>query len=147
MEDTLKLWEKVKLFQQCGIVYQMGEERIPVDASVVCDWIKLEEDGSFALDEQGDLQLREDAVEEFVDALAKEYDTVGGSRQFKATRGEIVTASTGINWTKRQRQSICGRPFSQADRRCTSRCIHRKPGGRGKTISAVRMWKWIWASR
>ena len=100
MEDTLKLWEKVKLFQQCGIVYQMGEERIPVDASVVCDWIKLEEDGSFALDEQGDLQLREDAVEEFVDALAKEYDTVGGSRQFKATRGEIVTVEGGIYGNK-----------------------------------------------
>ena len=63
MEDTLKLWEKVNAFQQCGIIYQMGEEQIPVDASVVCDWIELQEDGSFALDDQGNLKLRESAVE------------------------------------------------------------------------------------
>lgn len=26
MQDTLKMWEKVERFQQCGIVYQMGDE-------------------------------------------------------------------------------------------------------------------------
>lgn len=105
MEDTLKLWEKVELFQQCGIVYQMGEEQVPVDASVVCEWIELKEDGSFALDEKGELKLRENAVEEFVDALAQEYDTVGASRQFKATRGEIVTVEGGIYGNKLDRKA------------------------------------------
>lgn len=105
MEDSLKLWEKVKLFQQCGIVYQMGEEQIPVDASIVCDWMELEEDGSFALDERGNLKLRENAVEEFIDTLAEEYDTVGGSRQFKATRGETVTVEGGIYGNKLDRKA------------------------------------------
>lgn len=100
MEDTLKLWDKVNAFQQCGIIYQMGEEQIPVDASVVCDWIELQEDGSFALDDQGNLKLRDNAVEEFIDALAKEYDTVGASRRFRATRGEIVTIEGGIYGNK-----------------------------------------------
>ncbi len=104
MEDTLSMWEKVNAFQQCGIVYQMGEEQIPVDASVVCDWIALEEDGSFALDEQGNLRMRENAVEEFIDALAGEYDTVGSSRQFHATRGEIVTVEGGIYGNKLDRK-------------------------------------------
>lgn len=105
MKDTLALWEKVNAFQQCGIVYQMGEEQVPVDAAVVCDWIKLNEDGSFALDEQNALQLRENAVEEFIDRLADEYDTVGASRQFRATRGETVTVEGGIYGNKLDRKA------------------------------------------
>ena len=105
MKDTLALWEKVNAFQQCGIVYQMGEEQVPVDAAVVCDWIALNEDGSFALDEQNALQLRENAVEEFIDRLADEYDTVGASRQFRATRGETVTVEGGIYGNKLDRKA------------------------------------------
>lgn len=105
MKDTLTLWEKVNAFQQCGIVYQMGEEQVPVDAAVVCDWIALNEDGSFALDEQNALQLRENAVEEFIDRLADEYDTVGASRQFRATRGETVTVEGGIYGNKLDRKA------------------------------------------
>lgn len=105
MQDTLRLWEQVKRFQQCGIVYRMGDEQVPVDASVVCDWIALAEDGSFVLDEQGNLCLREGAIEEFVDALAQEYDTVGTERQFKATRGELVTIEGGTYGNKLDREA------------------------------------------
>lgn len=100
MEETLALWEQVEKFQQCGIVYRMGEEEIPVDSAVVCDWIELAQDGSFALDERGQIMLREGAVKEFIDDLAKEYDTVGSSRQFRATRGETVTVDGGIYGNK-----------------------------------------------
>lgn len=105
MKDTLALWEKVDAFQQCGIVYQMGEEQVPVDAAVVCDWMELREDGSFSLDEQGNLVLREHAVEEFIDRLAETYDTVGGSRLFRATRGEVVTVEGGIYGNKLDRKA------------------------------------------
>ena len=73
----------------------MGNEQIPVDASVVCDWIELDEEGGFVLDDKGSLKLREGAVEEFIDALAEQYDTLGAERQFRATRGEIVTVEGG----------------------------------------------------
>ncbi|MCD7726510.1 MAG: L,D-transpeptidase/peptidoglycan binding protein [Clostridiales bacterium] len=96
MQATLALWEKLDAFQQCGIIYQMGEEQVPVDASVVCDWIALDEEGDFLLDENGELQLREGAVETFVESLAAEYDTVGASRSFTATRGETITVEGGI---------------------------------------------------
>lgn len=96
MQDTLALWEKLDVFQQCGIVYQMGEEQIPLDASVVSEWIALDEAGQFLLDEAGQFQLREGAIEEFVANLAAEYDTVGASRQFHATRGELVIVEGGL---------------------------------------------------
>jgi len=105
MTDTLKLWEKINVFQQCGIIYQMGDEQVPVDTSVVCDWIELAENGSFILDEQGRPKLRENAVEEFINRLADEYDTVGASRRFEATRGETVTVEGGIYGNKLDRNA------------------------------------------
>lgn len=105
MQDTLSLWEQVDSFQQCGIVYQMGDKQIPVDGSVVCDWIELSEDGSFALDENGQLKLREGAIQEFIDRLAEQYDTVGTDRQFQATRGELVTVGGGIYGNKINRDA------------------------------------------
>lgn len=96
MQDTLHLWEMIEAFQDCHIVYQMGEDTIPIDASIVCDWIKLDEDGNFALDEQGNLQLREEAIPEFIEALAKEYDTIGGIREFTTTTRGIITIEGGI---------------------------------------------------
>lgn len=96
MQEILHEWTLVEAFQDCHIVYQIGDDRIPVDASVVCDWILLEEDGSFALDDEGQLQIREDAVEGFIDGLAEEYDTVGRARHFKATRGDIIEVEGGI---------------------------------------------------
>lgn len=100
MRDTLALWEKLQSFQECNIIYQMGSERIPVDAAVVCDWILVAEDGSFLLDENGKPQLREGAIEEFVKELASEYDTVGTTRKFHSTRGEIVAVEGGIYGNK-----------------------------------------------
>ena len=105
MQDTLKIWEQIKDFQQCDIVYKMGNEQVLVDASVVCDWIEIDEDGNFVTDEDGNLQLKENAVENFIDALADKYDTVGISRQFRATRGELVTVEGGIYGNKIDRSA------------------------------------------
>ena len=96
MRDTLHQWELVKDFQDCRIAYQIGEDLIPIDASVVCDWILLNEDGSFALDDTGALQLREDAITEFVAGLAEQYDTVGCARQFQTTNRGLITIEGGI---------------------------------------------------
>ena len=105
MKETLKIWEQVEQFQQCGIVYRIGNEQIPVDASVVCDWIELAEDGSFILGDDGKLILKENAIEEFVDNLAGKYDSVGISRQFRATRGTIVTVEGGTYGNKIDRDA------------------------------------------
>lgn len=100
MRETLDVWEKLERFQDCGIVYRMGEEEVPVDASVVCDWIALDDNGSFLFDESGDFLLKEHAIEEFVETLAAKYDTVGASRQFLSTRGDVVTVEGGLYGNK-----------------------------------------------
>lgn len=100
MQEAMNIWEELESFQQCGIVYRMGEEEIPVDASVVCDWIAIDDNGCFLLDESGGLQLKENAIQEFVQTLAAKYDTVGASRQFLSTRGDIVTVEGGLYGNK-----------------------------------------------
>lgn len=105
MQDTLKVWEQVERLQQCDIVYEMGDVQIPIDASVVADWIELTESGDFAVDESGNILIRENAIEEFIDELADEYDTVGTSRQFQTTRGEVVTVEGGTYGNKIDRSA------------------------------------------
>lgn len=96
MQRTLYIWEKIEDYQNCGIIYQFGEESYPIDAGVVCDWILLDENGEFVLDENGELCTDKSKVEEFVEQLGDTYDTVGVSREFMATRGEMVSVEGGI---------------------------------------------------
>ena len=105
MKQQTVLWQKIEKYQDCGIIYQFGEEIYPVDGSVVCDFIMTDENGDFVLDENGDLCTDEEKVYEFIDRLADEYDTVGGIRQFHATRGDIVTVEGGIYGNKIDREA------------------------------------------
>lgn len=96
MRESIRLWEKLEDYQSCGIVYAFGEERVPVDGSVVSNWLVLDENGSPALDEQGNLCTDEEKVDQFIDELADEYDSVGKARNFHATRGDMVVVEGGI---------------------------------------------------
>lgn len=105
MEAELERWEKISDFQNCRIIYSLGKEQIPIDASIVSDWMLLKDDGTFFYDQQGSLQPDDRKIEEFVEALADKYDTVGGTRHFKATRGEMVTVEGGIYGNKMDRKA------------------------------------------
>lgn len=95
MEAVMDEFRKIDDFQSCGIIYKLGEEQVPVNAAVVCEWIATEEDGRFIYDEDGSLQADDSKIDEFIEALADEYDTVGGSRWFTATRGGQVKVEGG----------------------------------------------------
>lgn len=96
MKETIALFQKISDFQDCRIIYQMGDDQVPVDASRACDFIKLDENGDFALDEQGNLCADEEKIYAFIDWLADAYDTVGAERIFHATRGDTVKVEGGI---------------------------------------------------
>lgn len=99
-KKTLALWEKLAEFQDCGIVYQFGEEQVPVDASVVSDWIAQDENREFLFDKEGGLMLKKDAMKEYIASLAAEYDTYGVTREFRTTRGDVVTIEGGTYGNK-----------------------------------------------
>lgn len=100
MEELLAHWERIEAFQTCGIVYQFGEELVPVGPGVTCEFMELDENGQIVFDENGDVVLSREHLEAFVDKLAEEYDTVGKGRYFQATRGETVFVEGGIYGNK-----------------------------------------------
>lgn len=93
--QVYNLWKKVEAFQDCRIVYLFGEEQEIVDASVVCDWIAVDESGGFVTDSEGRLVADEQKQDAYIDSLAQEYDTYGKTRRFHATRGETITIEGG----------------------------------------------------
>lgn len=99
-QAVLELWEKIDRFQNTGIVYDMGDKQVPVDASVTWQFLSVREDGSMLLDENGELLLRKEGIEEFINDLAEEYNTYGKERQFTATRGDVVTIKGGTYGTR-----------------------------------------------
>lgn len=96
----LALWEKVAAFQDCGIVYDMGDALVPVDEGIACRFILLHPDGSFALDEQGNLQLDQEGIDSFIYLLAEEYNTYGKERTFLSARGDSITIKGGTYGTE-----------------------------------------------
>lgn len=95
MMETKELWEKVNNFQQCGIVYDMGDTQIPLTPDITCEFISLNEDGSFLLDENKNLVLSEEGIEAFLENLAKEFDTYDTVRSFTTSLGDIVSVDGG----------------------------------------------------
>lgn len=102
-EQTVQLWKKIELFQQCKLVYDMGDEKIPLDARTLSGFIAAQ-DGMPALDEAGELIIDKKQVQAFVNTLSDEYDTYGKERSFESTRGDIILIKGGTYGTKLDRK-------------------------------------------
>ena len=105
-ESLRRLWEQVNTFQNsCGIIYDMGDIQIPLDAAVVCNWILTDEAGTILLDEAGKIQENPEGIPTFVNELADRYDTYGVERPFQTTRGETVMVKGDTYGTKIDREA------------------------------------------
>lgn len=105
MQEDILLSEKLSSFQECGIVYVFGNDEVKIDGSITCDFMKKDENGNFLFDENGNLIPDRDSTDAFIDRLADEYDTVGTTREFMATRGEKVLVEGGIYGNKMDRDA------------------------------------------
>lgn len=103
MKNTFSLWEKVDDFQNCDIIYDMGDEQVQLTPEIVSKWITLDVNGDFLLDENKNLILNEEAVASFIDTLCQTYDTYGKNRIFSATRGEDIEIEGGTYGNKLDR--------------------------------------------
>lgn len=69
------------------IVYHFDDIIETVDASVFCDWISVEEDGSIAFDHE--------KIKEYVRGMARRYNTAYASKTLETSYGETVIISAG----------------------------------------------------
>ena len=98
-----RIWSQICEYTENSsrIVYDMGAEQIELTADITAQFLKTgTKDGSPLPDEQGNIQLDETAVREWVEQLALAYDTCGTEKAFEATRGETVTVKYGTYGTK-----------------------------------------------
>lgn len=95
-KEIYDLWTKIEEALDIDIIYDMGDERYElINHKVLSDWLLVDENGEFVYDEEGKFQFSEEAVEKFVKNLAEKYDTLGGTRQFESTRGDVVEVTGG----------------------------------------------------
>lgn len=95
MKKTLKLWDKIDDLQSTEIVCTFYNGNENVDASVIASWIMKDENGDFAMDEDGKLIINDDAIGKTVEKWADRHDSVGGPWTFHPTRGGTVTIEQG----------------------------------------------------
>lgn len=69
------------------VFYGEQGQDILLDGEVISAWIKVREDGTFALDDEG--------ISGFVSELSKRYDSCGEARLFKSSWGQEVTVEGG----------------------------------------------------
>ncbi len=86
----LSLWDKIDDFQQCGIVYDMGDQMIPLKGRISAGFLEVDSSGLPLLDEEGEVVVDSERIKEFVSGLAEEYDTFGKEISFQSTRGDVV---------------------------------------------------------
>ena len=88
--ETRKRWEKLQEFLDCGIVYDMGTEKIALTKEHTSHFVLKDGSGNFWMDENGDFQIDTKGIEHFVAELAAEYNTCDSTLSFQTTRGETV---------------------------------------------------------
>lgn len=98
-QDILRQWEKIADFQSLSLTYDMGEEKLVLDAFTLGGFLIRKEDGSFQEDEDGKLAVSEERVDAFINELTDTYDTYGKEREFLSTRGDWVTVPAGTYGT------------------------------------------------
>lgn len=100
-QKTVKrLWEALENFQDCDIVYDMGDAMLAISPKEAACFVAVDEKGMPLLDEKGQPVLSEAAVRAYIASLADRYDTYEKEREFLSTRGEIVTVAGGTYGTK-----------------------------------------------
>lgn len=88
MKVQSDLWSKLTDFLETRIYYDMGEEIIPIDETVLSDFVVLDDKGTFLFDENGDFIIDREAVNKFIDSLCDKYDTYELPRMYKTFSGE-----------------------------------------------------------
>lgn len=94
-------------YLETKIVYDMGDEEIPVDSLALSGFIELGDDGLFVKDESGNLKIFDDKVKAFVNDLCDRYNTADKSRLYTTVNGEVKTIKNVYYGTIIDRRAEC----------------------------------------
>ncbi len=84
---------------QAQITYTVCEKDYVIDRNVLKSWLIKDENGAYCIDDA--------KMKEFIQKLAKERDSYGGTRQFKTKEGKTITLKTNeYGWKVNQEKSL-----------------------------------------
>lgn len=86
-EKVAKAAEKMNSYLGAKITYDFSPNTEVVDSAQIAEWVKCNNKMKVTFDK--------DAVKEYIEELAKKYNTLGESRKFKTARGDTVTVQGG----------------------------------------------------
>ena len=84
-------WQILEPYVHCGIIYDMGDELIPIAGKTASDFLAIDESGKVLFDQDGQPIINEEAIKSFVKSLADAYNTWKGELTFTSTAGEEKT--------------------------------------------------------
>ncbi len=91
MKETKNLFQKIEAIQSTKIIYRMNDSKLELTRKEIADWLVVDENGEFVLDEMGDLTISENKVEDFTLKLTEVFDSIGKPRDWKAESGRKVS--------------------------------------------------------
>lgn len=86
--NTIYEWNKLQDYLKTRIIYDMGEEKIPIDSTILKEFIVTDDNGKFIYDDSGRFLLSEEKMNEFIENLSNRYDTYTMPRIYKTFKGE-----------------------------------------------------------
>ncbi len=86
-EAAIKEWDLVSDFFETKIFYDFGDEMVPIDSTVLSEFVTLTDDNTFLRDSEGNLLLSEKKIEEYVSGLCSKYNTYLKERKFTTHDG------------------------------------------------------------
>lgn len=88
-KKVYSVWNSVKSFFDTKVIYDMGEEQVPIDSPVLSLFVSFDSrNNDFVRSEDGSLFIDRNKVDEYVDYLADQYDTFNSPRKFTTFSGE-----------------------------------------------------------
>ena len=101
--ERIAEFEKIDRFQNAGITYDMGDERIVISPKQMCSVLKLDK-GYPMVNEMGSFVIDEEKISELAESIFEPYNTIAKDRVFETVSGKkILTSSedygTEINMT------------------------------------------------
>lgn len=95
-----QLWSQLQDFFDCKLTYDMGTEQIPLSPDILSTFLKTDENRNLLLDEKGFIVVDEELVGQWVEELAELYNTCDTTREFQATRGDVVSVKYSTYGTR-----------------------------------------------
>ena len=101
---VLDLWHEIEDFIRPGLVYDMGDEKIPIDERFLCSCL-VKENGMPVKDEDGRFKVDEAMVIAFADDICNRYDTFEKPLTFVDCNGEQKTVERNYYGTLIDREA------------------------------------------